>query len=90
MSRVHRRILLAAAAWTLYVWITRAFILAGDDDASTSFKVVHFVLAGVSVAFGLATGWIALTAGRRARAEEPAPAGEADGSRPLAAPRAGR
>lgn len=60
------RLLLAASVWTLYVWISRVFILAGQDT-STGFKVVHFVLAGVSIAFGLAIGCIALSVRRRVR-----------------------
>jgi hypothetical protein len=69
MTRSQIRILLAACLWTLYVWISRVFILAGQDT-STGFKVVHFVLAGVSIAFGLAVGWIGLSARRRLRAGE--------------------
>ncbi len=55
--------MLAACVWTLYVWITRVFILAGQDT-STGFKVVHFALAGISIAFGLAVGWVGWS-GRR-------------------------
>lgn len=61
MGRIKARrpqILLAASAWSLWVWTTRVLIIANDDDASTGFKVVHFFLAGVSVAFALAIGWI--------------------------------
>lgn len=74
MSRGQSRLLLAAAGWTLYVWVTRVFILAGQD-ASTAFKVAHFTLAGISIAFGLAVGWIGLShlrRGRRDRASSPA------------------
>lgn len=56
--------LLAAAAWTLFVWLTRIGNILGDDR-STSFKVVHVALAGVSVAFGLAVGWVGLRAWRQ-------------------------
>ncbi|MFN2595465.1 MAG: hypothetical protein ABR579_11325 [Actinomycetota bacterium] len=59
MSRRWSNILLAAAVWTFYVWITRVIIIAGQDR-STGFKAVHFVLAAISIAFGVATGWIAL------------------------------
>jgi hypothetical protein len=69
MTRSQIRILLAACLWTLYVWVSRVFILAGQDT-STGFKVVHFVLAGVSIAFGLAVGWIGLSARRRFRSGE--------------------
>lgn len=57
MSKRAAWVLIAAAAWTFYVWITRLFILAGQHN-STAFKVVHFTLAAVSMAFGAAVGWI--------------------------------
>ena len=66
MSRRAAGVLLAAAAWTLFVWLTRINNVLGDDR-STSFKVVHVVLAMVSVSFGIAIGWIGLTAWRRSR-----------------------
>jgi hypothetical protein len=68
-GRLSRRagwLLLAAGAWTLYVWISRIFIMAGQDE-STGFKVVHGVLAAISIAFGIAVGWIGL---RRLRVRE--------------------
>ena len=66
MSRRAAGVLLAAAAWTLFVWLTRISNVLGDDR-STSFKVVHVVLAMVSVSFGIAIGWIGLTAWRLSR-----------------------
>ena len=66
MTRAQIRVLLAACVWTLYVWVSRVFILAGQNT-STGFKVVHFALAGVSTAFGLAVGWIGLSARRAGR-----------------------
>jgi hypothetical protein len=74
LTRRQIRILLAAAAWTLYVWISRLVIMAGQDE-STGFKVVHAVLAFVSFGFALAIGkigWDAWRAGRQARSGEPA------------------
>jgi hypothetical protein len=59
-------VLLAAAAWTLYVWISRVVILAGQDE-STAFKVVHFTLAGISIAFAVAVGAIGWRGLRRAK-----------------------
>jgi hypothetical protein len=64
LSRRAAWVLIAACAWTLYVWVTRIFIMAGQDE-SASFKVVHGILAAISIAFGLAAGWIGL---RRLRA----------------------
>jgi hypothetical protein len=57
MSRRAAWILIALCAWTLYVWISRIVIMSGQDE-STGFKVVHGVLALISIAFGLAAGWI--------------------------------
>ena len=60
LDGVSRRIawfLVALCAWTLYVWITRVVIISGQDQ-STGFKVVHDVLAVISIAFGLGAGYI--------------------------------
>ena len=64
LDRVSRRIawfLIALCAWTLYVWITRVVIIAGQDQ-STGFKVVHDVLAAISIAFGLGAGYFGVRA----------------------------
>jgi hypothetical protein len=73
VSRKAAWVLIALCAWTLYVWITRIFIMAGQDE-SAGFKIVHGVLAAISIAFGLAAGWIGL---RRLRA------GDRDSSAPV-------
>jgi len=65
---VTRRIsilLLAAGAWTLFVWVTRLVNMAGEDR-SAGFYVVHGALAVISIAFGVAigvVGWRALRTG---------------------------
>jgi hypothetical protein len=64
MSRKAAWVLVALCAWTLYVWITRVYIIAGQDQ-SAGFKVVHGILAAISIMFGLAAGWIGV---RRLRA----------------------
>jgi hypothetical protein len=73
MTKRESKILLAAAAWTLYVWISRLVIMAGQDE-STGFKVVHGILALVSIAFALALariGWRHLRSSRsRGESEE--------------------
>ena len=66
MSRRVGWFLLALCAWTLYVWITRVVIIAGQDQ-STGFKVVHDVLAAISIAFGLGAGWLGWRAVRAPR-----------------------
>jgi len=65
MSRRVAWFLLALCGWTLYVWITRVWIIAGQDQ-TVGFKVVHDVLAAISIAFGVAAGWIGY---RRLRAD---------------------
>ena len=57
MTRRQSRILIAAAVWTLYVWISRIVIMSGQDN-SVGFKVVHGILAAISIGFGLAIGKI--------------------------------
>ncbi len=74
LTRRQSRILIAAAVWTLYVWISRIVIMAGQNE-STGFKVVHGLLALVSIAFALAIGKIGWDARRVAKAAaEPGPA----------------
>ena len=58
--------LIALCAWTLWVWITRVWIIAGQDQ-TMGFKVVHGILAAGSIAFGLAAGWIGYRGLRPAR-----------------------
>lgn len=56
MHSVNRReaiVLRAFAAWTVWVWGTRIWNIVGDDH-SVGFKVVHILLALVSVAFAVA------------------------------------
>ena len=65
MSRRVSILLLAAGAWTLFVWVTRLVNMAGEDR-SAGFYVVHGALAVISIAFGVAVGivgWKALRAG---------------------------
>jgi hypothetical protein len=64
VTRRQSRILIAAAVWTLYVWISRIVIMSGQDD-SVGFKVVHGILAVISIGFGLAIGKIGWDARRR-------------------------
>lgn len=67
MSPRRSLVLLAAAAWTLYVWITRLFLMWGGDE-SFGFKAVHTVLAAVSLGFAVAIAWIGWDAWRERRA----------------------
>jgi hypothetical protein len=73
MSRSSALLLRAFAVWTVYVWVTRIWNILGDDTTSVGFKVVHSVLAVISVAFAVAA-WFVVRKERRsatARAGEP-------------------
>ena len=80
MSRRAAWTLIALCAWTLWVWITRVWIIAGQDQ-SMGFKVVHGILAAGSIAFGLAAGWIGYRGLRPANRSGP-PADSADREAP--------
>lgn len=66
LTRREAKILLGAAAWTFYVWVSRVVIMLGQDE-SIGFKLVHFALAAVSLAFGVAIARIGLRALRASR-----------------------
>jgi hypothetical protein len=67
-SRTRANLLLAAAAWTLYVWVTRIWNIVGDPAHALGFKVVHSLLTLVSVAFAVALGVVGLRMRREAAA----------------------
>ncbi|HEV8648620.1 MAG TPA: hypothetical protein VG276_04275 [Actinomycetes bacterium] len=66
-TRGRAAVLLAASAWTLWVWTTRIWNIASDPAHSLGFKLVHTALALVSVAFAVALGIIGLRMRREAR-----------------------
>jgi hypothetical protein len=70
MTRGQATVLRAFCVWTVWVWGTRIWNIWGDDARGTGFKVVHTVLAGVSVGFAVAT-WIIVRRLRRPRAATP-------------------
>jgi membrane protein implicated in regulation of membrane protease activity len=67
VSRRDTIILRSAAAWTLFIWATRIRNILGDETRATSFKVVHTVLAVVSVVFAVAIWRVASRSSRRSR-----------------------
>jgi len=69
MSRRAAWTLIALCAWTLWVWLTRMWIIAHQHQ-TMGFKVVHTILGLGSIAFGLAAGRI----GYRALRARSAPA----------------
>ena len=68
--RTRANVLLAAAAWTIWVWTTRMWNIARDPAHGLGFKAVHGVLALVSLAFAVAIGVIGLRMRREAGAAE--------------------
>ncbi|HZD01063.1 MAG TPA: hypothetical protein VFA46_12990 [Actinomycetes bacterium] len=78
-TRARANVLLAAAAWTLYVWVTRMWNIARDPAHDFGFKAVHAALAVVSVAFAVALAVIGLRMRREAAAARPGP--ESSGQR---------
>ena len=71
LTRRNGWFLIALCAWTLYVWLTRLWIMAHQHN-SAGFVVVHVTLAIISIAFGLVAGrlgWKALQATPRGGSE---------------------
>ncbi len=68
MSTGEARVLQAFALWTVYVWGTRIWNVVGDDERGTAFKVIHVLLALVSVAFAIAIWRVAARSRSRDRA----------------------
>jgi small neutral amino acid transporter SnatA (MarC family) len=73
VSRTDAIILRTAAAWTIFIWVTRIRNILGDETRSTGFKAVHTVLALVSVAFAIAILGVASRNRRRAREKSATP-----------------
>jgi ABC-type nickel/cobalt efflux system permease component RcnA len=78
MTRGQANLLRAFSIWTVYVWVTRLWNIWGDDQG-IGFKLVHTVLAVVSVAFAVAC-WVVVSRVRRRRlaAAQPAVTSESD------------
>jgi len=72
MSRRAAWTLIALCAWSIWVWTTRVWIIAGQHQ-TMGFKVVHGILAAGSIAFGLAAGWIGYRGLRPANSAAPGP-----------------
>ena len=65
MTRGQANLLRAFSIWTVYVWVTRMWTIWRDDQ-SVGFKLVHTVLAVVSIGFAVAC-WIVVSRVRRRR-----------------------
>ena len=70
--RARSTLLLAAAAWTIWVWATRIWNILNDPTRDAAFKAVHSLLALVSIAFAVALGVVGLRMRREAREIETA------------------
>ncbi|MEA2506290.1 MAG: hypothetical protein QOH48_908 [Actinomycetota bacterium] len=71
MTKRRSWVLVAAAIWTVYVWATRIWIIARLSNG-TAFKLVHYVLAAISIGFAVAVGWIGVRGLREAPGTESA------------------
>ena len=76
-TRTRSTLLLAAAAWTIWVWATRIWNIVNEPAYDAAFKAVHSLLALVSIAFGVALGVVGLRMRREARVSEIETAGRA-------------
>jgi hypothetical protein len=71
MTKQRAWVLIAAAVWTLYVWGTRIWIISRLSNG-TGFKVVHYVLALISIGFAIAVGVIGVRGLREGSAQDTA------------------
>jgi NO-binding membrane sensor protein with MHYT domain len=69
MTKRRAWVLIAAAVWTFYVWATRIWIIARLSNGA-GFKLVHYVLAAISIGFAVAIGWIGLRGLREERSNQ--------------------
>jgi hypothetical protein len=64
LSRRASWLLIAFAAWSWFIWVTLIKNISADSrswsptHAPTAFFGVHVVLAGISITFGSAIGWL--------------------------------
>jgi hypothetical protein len=70
MTRRQANLLIVACVWTVYVWISFIVIQSRQHDTSVGFKVVHGVLAVISIAFGIAVGRVGWRARRAGTPEQ--------------------
>jgi hypothetical protein len=71
MTRRQSNLLIATGVWTVYVWISFV-VIQTRQNTSIGFKIVHGVLALISMGFGVAVGvvgWRARRAAATAAAE---------------------
>ena len=71
MGRTAVWVLRIAALWTLWVWAVLVRNMAVDHVHSVGFRVVHLILAVISILFAVAMLVIAQRLGARRRPEAP-------------------
>ncbi len=79
LTRNQALLLRAFSGWTIYVWTTRMWNIWRDDARDLPFKVVHSVLALVSVGLAVAA-LVVVQRNRRSRATDAAPERDRVGS----------
>jgi hypothetical protein len=67
LSRRQAWLLVGAAAWTWYIWVTRIWNILSDPTHDFGFKAVHTALAVVSIALLTPIGLIGIKALRALR-----------------------
>ena len=70
MTKRDALVLRVAAGWTVFVWATFIRNMIRSDTQSTGFKVVHSVIAVVSLAFAVAMWTIASRGRKQAELDE--------------------
>jgi hypothetical protein len=81
LSRRQAWLLVGAAAWTWYVWVTRIWNILANPAHDFGFKAVHTVLAVVSIALLTPVGILGIKALRAAStppSETPGTSGRSD------------
>ncbi len=66
MDRRDALIIRVTTAWTVLIWAVFLRNLFGDDEHSTGFKMVHSLIALVSLALAAASWGVAARSRRRA------------------------
>ena len=67
LTRGQAWLMVGAAGWTWYIWVTRIWNIVSDPAHSAQFKAVHSALALVSVALLTPIGVIGIKALRAGR-----------------------
>ena len=75
LSRRQAWLLVGAAAWTWYVWVTRIWNILANPAHDFGFKAVHTALAIVSIALLTPVGILGIKALRSLRTSSPPTSG---------------